>query len=113
VAIDVIRRKKPTVSLEDAMVGGRIGSSEMGHEVRPATDPRVRLLKELLKGLSETDRQIAMTLASSGPGDCWTRDWVAELGLNANTLRVRRKRVIERLKRKIIEQQDKTKGGMS
>lgn len=68
------------------------------HETRTPQSEDVKQLILAMDGLAEIDRRILLGFASRTHDDDWTSDLVAELGMPASTIRVRKFRAIAELR---------------
>ena len=97
---EVIDRRRPN---------GESGTDVDGDEL-PTLRVPPELLRELLARLPENQRRIVLADADSRDGLVASHDLASELGIPPSTVRVYRRRALERLRREIEERELAAKG---
>jgi RNA polymerase sigma factor (sigma-70 family) len=110
-AIDLLRAKARQSSLlkqvafpvaeEPAHVTAEMASRSPESLVSAERDWQKQALAESLEEFGAVDRQILLAYAHARGGEHWAAEVAAEVGLPAGTVRVRRGRLMERLRRKM------------
>lgn len=109
VAIEALRGKQVGVQFEEWMEGTKnrhanVSERDLPEDAHPPPqDPRKIVLRRLLATMSDIDRQILFVSAETGPGADWTHLLADEFDITPEALRVRRSRMMQKLRRQLLD----------
>jgi RNA polymerase sigma factor (sigma-70 family) len=95
---DFLRKRRHEIQVRSDITRAEfVQASPLRENHAPRSDDLARLIVAL-DALADIDRQILLAFAANGPEGDWTSDLVAELGMPASTIRVRKFRATAELR---------------